>query len=108
VPGIRKLFQEPSRYSKERTRGTKSARPKDRITPALIPTTTLTLIGIFMNLVREFPALIVEQPLFTFCSHTQMAAHAVRGSAPGITQSLKYLQEDAFSLVPLIAYDVWG
>src|ERR671916_586080 len=41
--GIRKLFQEPSRYSNERTRGTKSARPKARITPALTPTTTLAL-----------------------------------------------------------------
>src|SRR5918998_191304 len=41
--GTRKLFQEPSRYSEERTRGTKSARPKARITPALTPTTTLAL-----------------------------------------------------------------
>src|SRR5918994_2208159 len=43
VAGIRKLFQEPSRYSKERTRGTKSARPKARITPALTPITNLAL-----------------------------------------------------------------
>src|SRR5215210_1033644 len=41
--GVKKLFQEPSRYSKERTRGTKSARPKARITPALTPTTALAL-----------------------------------------------------------------
>src|SRR5215208_5732164 len=41
--GLRKLFQEPSRYSKERVRGTKSAKPKARITPALTPTTTLAL-----------------------------------------------------------------
>src|SRR5829696_1509540 len=41
--GIKKLFQEPSRYSKERTKGTKSARPKARITPALTPITNLAL-----------------------------------------------------------------
>src|ERR687893_1461519 len=41
--GIKKLFQEPSWYSKERTRGAKSARPRASTTPALTPTTTLYL-----------------------------------------------------------------
>src|SRR5918997_4879406 len=41
--GTRKLYQEPSWYSKERTRGTNSARPRARITPALTPITNLNL-----------------------------------------------------------------
>jgi bile acid:Na+ symporter, BASS family len=51
--GIKKLSHEPSRYSKERVKGTKSARPRASTTPALTPTTTLDLTSLDPPVVRE-------------------------------------------------------